>query len=191
MTFQVFIAMCARAWSLTVLALIDAGTPARTTPLAAAAQASRAAIAASLERLRVLGLVSDNQGHGHPLRPAVQLSSTGRVAALGASRLLAIIDNESDRQVLRRVWTLPLLLAIDEPVSFGELRRRLAPITDRALSQALKTLIDKQWVIREWPADSNGRNAHYVCTAAGTTLRTSLASWVTLPWRATRPQRRD
>ncbi|MEM1260888.1 MAG: winged helix-turn-helix transcriptional regulator [Pseudomonadota bacterium] len=191
MTFQAFIALCARAWSLPLLALISAGTPARTVPLAAAANASRAAVSASLERLLVLGLVQTNAGHGHPLRPAVQLSSIGETVALGATQLLALARDDTDRQLLRRAWTLPLLAAIDSPTAFGELRRRLTPITDRALSQALKTLVKQQWITRQWPASENGRAALYVCTDSGAELRATLLPWVSLPRRSTPPPQRD
>ena len=55
-----------------------------------------------------------------------------------------------------RKWSMPILLALEEKaLRFGELRRNLSTITDRALTLALKdllqaTLIQRQ-VVDEFP----------------------------------------
>ncbi|MEL7539207.1 MAG: winged helix-turn-helix transcriptional regulator [Pseudomonadota bacterium] len=180
MTLQAFVALSARAWTLTVLSLIATGTPARLSPLATAASASRAALAASLDRCVELGLLTPNTGHGHPLRPAFALTNPGRRVADLAQQLLHALDSDEERILVRRSWTLPVLVALDQQRSFGELRRILAPITDRALSITLKELRNARWIQRQSLDDGSRRQVAYRCKGRGQRVRDMLAAIVEL-----------
>ncbi len=140
MTFSDFVKLCARSWSLRALALLATGTPGRLSPLTSAAGCNRNAMAASLERCVELKLIRRRTGHGHPLRPEFELTASGKRAGAAASELLALATT-SDLAVLRRAWSLPVLVRTADATSFGAIRDALAPITDRALSQALKQLV--------------------------------------------------
>ena len=174
MTLQVFVKLCARAWALKALVLIAEGVPARVSPLAAAAGASRAAMASSLERCRELDLLASNPGHGHPLRPAVVLTPAGQLAAAAGSDVLQLVPDADAQKVLRRSWTLPILAVLDDSVSFSDLRRRLTPITDRALSMALKDLQSRGWISRTVTGHSTPPKTVYHCTGTGIALREAL-----------------
>ena len=137
-----------RAWSLPILASLHDGTPGRQAPLLAATGAGRTAFVQSLTHLMEIGLVERNPGYGHPLRPEFRLTERGVEVAHLASRVLHETQNNG-QLLVRRAWTLPVLVSLQEPRQFSALRRDLEPITDRALSQSLKSLEDHEWVSRE------------------------------------------
>lgn len=168
MTLQDFVLLCARAWTLPALALIHEGVPARVSPLAAAAGASRAAMAASLTRLEELALLQTNEGHGHPLRPAVRLTRSGKRVAGAAVELMTSLRTDAHQAIARKTWPLPVLAVLDRDHSFGELRRELAPVTDRALSQTLKALQLAGLVVRA--VDDEGPSSRFVYRPAEAAL---------------------
>ncbi|MEM9732153.1 MAG: winged helix-turn-helix transcriptional regulator [Pseudomonadota bacterium] len=112
-----------------------------------ATRAGRTALRQSFDHLITLGLLERNPGHGHPLRPEFQLTAQGISAATMADRLLSEVE-ENKHPLLRRAWTAPVLATLREPLRFNEIRRRLDPITDRALSQTLLVLENGEWVER-------------------------------------------
>ena len=139
--------LTSRAWNLTILSLMHAGIPGRLAPLLAKSGASRTAFAQSLAHLIEIGMLERNPGHGHPLRPEFRLTARGLSAAALAGRILALSGSES-RDLMRRSWTVPVLTTLRNPVRFGDIRRGLPDITDRALSISLKSLEERDWVER-------------------------------------------
>lgn len=136
-----------RAWSLNILALLHAGTPGRQATLLSKTGAGRTAFAQSLGHLLDLGLVEINPGYGHPLRPEYRLSPSGtNVAAIADSIKRA--TPHAPPTLLRRAWTIPVLVASREPRYFGEIKSELATISDRALSASLKLLEEQHWLER-------------------------------------------
>ncbi len=136
-----------RAWALPILSNLHDGIPGRQATLLAATGAGRNAFAQSMEHLVRIGLLERNPGHGHPLRPEFRLTQTGVTAAAIANRVHKI-SSEKDQDLLRRSWTLPILTSLHKPSHFSEIKRSLQTITDRALSQTLKSLEERNWVHR-------------------------------------------
>ncbi|WP_039019033.1 winged helix-turn-helix transcriptional regulator [Halocynthiibacter namhaensis] len=142
-----FVNITTRAWTLPILAKLHDGVAGRQAPLLAATGAGRTAFAQSMEHLIQLELLERNPGHGHPLRPEFRLTTTGQAAAELAYNVYSHAE-EGDQGLLRRSWTLPVLAALQSSGQFSMIQRRLPRITDRALSQSLKTLEDRAWVHR-------------------------------------------
>jgi DNA-binding HxlR family transcriptional regulator len=140
MDINLLVNVTSRAWALPILAQIDAGTPCRQAPLLAATSAGRTAFAASLTHLIDLGLLERNPGHGHPLRPEFRLTAAGVEMAGIAARIIDTAKNRVDSRVIRRTWSVPIIAVTRPERHFGEIRERLSPITDRALSQSLQVL---------------------------------------------------
>ncbi len=149
MDISQIVKLCSRSWCLKALSLMAAGVPARISPVAHAAGCGRTAMTASFEHLLDLGLLQRSPGHGHPLRPEFQLSARGRATAAWALGLEAHLESEEDWQLVRRSWTLPVLSQLTAEQRFSELRRSLAPVSDRALTLALVELAEAGWVERK------------------------------------------
>lgn len=136
-----------KAWTLTILSLMRSGVPGRQAPLLAASGASRSAFTQSLRHLVEIGMLERNPGHGHPLRPEYRLTRLGESMAAFAHRIHELVP-QKDRAFLRKTWTLPILATLQSPRRFNEIAGRLPSISDRALSQSLKSLEDHGWVRR-------------------------------------------
>ena len=148
MVNEKFIQLCSRAWALRILSYLGQGRDARISPLAFHLSTGRTAIVASIGHLIELGYVRRTKGHGHPLRPAFQLTKKGEIVAKWAIELDHILLPEN-WSIAARTWTLPIMRLTDSAPRFGELRSELKPVTDRALSQSLKTLVSHDWVTRD------------------------------------------
>lgn len=148
MDIKTLVNLTSRAWSLNILAALHHGTPGRQAPLLAATGASRTSFANSLEHLVQLKLLEKNPGHGHPLRPEFRLTPLGREAASTAARIVSLVPDEAEFRLLRRSWTLPVLAITAAPRRFTEIKSGLGRITDRALSQSLGQLEEKNWISR-------------------------------------------
>ncbi|MDJ0683461.1 MAG: winged helix-turn-helix transcriptional regulator [Alphaproteobacteria bacterium] len=149
MDIQFLVKLTSRAWSVKILALMHDGVPGRQAPLLAASGASRTAFAQSLEHLTSLGLLERNPGHGHPLRPEFRLTAQGVEIASTAYRIEAAAPVSLDAVLLRRMWTIPVLAVTRRPKFFTEIKRDLAPVTDRALSNSLQQLHKREWIARQ------------------------------------------
>lgn len=136
-----------RAWAMPILSSLHSGIAGRQAPLLAATGASRTAFAQSLNHLIELGFLERNPGYGHPLRPEFRLTDLGRTVAAIADKIERV-STEGDWPLLRRSWTLPVLTSLYKPSHFNDIKRRLPTITDRALSQSLKSLEANDWVCR-------------------------------------------
>ncbi|MEM9426778.1 MAG: winged helix-turn-helix transcriptional regulator [Pseudomonadota bacterium] len=149
MDAKLLVKLTSRTWSLSILAHLHRGVPARQAPLMAATRAGRTAFAASLKHLVELALLERNPGHGHPLRPEYRLTEVGKDAARVAAQIVDAVPDEGQFAVLRRSWTVPVLAITQTPQRFSRIKARLAPITDRALSQSLRELETRDWLRRE------------------------------------------
>ena len=156
MDINLLVKITSRAWSLKILALLHHGIPGRQAPLLSAAQASRTAFAASLSHLVDLGLLERNPGYGHPLRPEYRLTPEGTKIAKMAAQVIGLVTDQTETAILRKTWSVPILAVTKEPLHFMEIKSELTSVTDRALSQSLGLLNEKNWLSREvdvtnWP----------------------------------------
>lgn len=147
MHIRSFVNITSRAWAIPILSNLHDGIAGRQATLLAATGASRTAFAQSMEHLIKSGLLERNPGHGHPLRPEFRLTPLGITAAAIANKVHSVAG-EQDRELLRRSWTLPVLTSLHSMGHFNDIKRNLRTITDRALSQSLKAMEDKNWVER-------------------------------------------
>ncbi|MBM1634730.1 winged helix-turn-helix transcriptional regulator [Sulfitobacter mediterraneus] len=147
MDIALFVNITSRAWALPILSNLHEGVAARQAPLLAATGASRTAFAQSLDHLIKIGLVERNPGYGHPLRPEFRLTALGIAAAAIANKVQKVPMDEG-QDLLRRSWTLPVLTSLHAPSHFNQIKRNLQTITDRALSQSLKSMESRNWVCR-------------------------------------------
>ena len=139
MSIELLIGLFHYRWSPLVLAELERQHGSRFVALARGLGVGRDSLRRTLDSLVQLGLVARNPGHGHPLRPEYVLTDEGRSVARRCSRLVALLDGHAD--VALRKWSLPVLVALDAPSRFSELRLRLPGVTARALAIALKVTI--------------------------------------------------
>lgn len=178
MDISLLVNITSRAWALPILAQMDAGIPGRQAPLLAATGAGRTAFAQSMDHLITIGMVERNHGYGHPLRPEFRLTQMGESAAKLASQINRV-SKEKDQDLLRRSWTLPVLASLRSPRHFVEIKRELSPITDRALSQSLKTMETRNWVCRQVDDLTRPPRSRYSAVSTGKLINEVTASAVT------------
>jgi len=147
MDITLLVNITSRAWALPILSSLHAGVAGRQAPLLAATGAGRSAFLQSMEHLMSIGLLERNPGYGHPLRPEYRLTQSGIRAAAMANGIQNIAAAE-DLDLIRRSWTLPILTLLRTPSHFNDIRRNLITISDRALSQSLKSMEVRCWVCR-------------------------------------------
>lgn len=170
MDINILVKVTSRAWSLNILALMHRGTPGRQASLLSASGAGRTAFSQSLRHLIDLALLEKNPGHGHPLRPEFRLTAKGAEIAKLASRVDSLVYQRSEHSLLRRAWTVPVLIVCQGPRYFGEIKSQLIPITDRALSQSLKQLESYQWLHREIETSSRPVRPRYQAANTGAAI---------------------
>jgi DNA-binding HxlR family transcriptional regulator len=175
MDIEAFVNTTSRAWAIPILANLHAGVAGRQAPLLAATGASRTAFAQSMEHLISIGLLERNPGHGHPLRPEFRLTKLGVSAAVIANKIQSVTAEE-DQDLLRRSWTLPVLTAIHRPSHFNDIKRNLKTITDRALSQSLKTMEVRSWVQRNVDDTARPPRSMYCAVNTGGLISSVAAS---------------
>lgn len=164
-----FIRLCSKAWTLRILSYLGQGRDARISPLAHELATGRTAISASMEYLIVLGYVQRTSGHGHPLRPAFELTNKGAAVASWAIELDEILSPDS-WEIAARSWSLPIMRLTDSQPRFGRLRSELKPVTDRALSQTLKVLTQREWVTRAVNGEATPPEVSYSPSGIGEVL---------------------
>lgn len=169
MDIKTLVNLTSRAWALPILASLNDGVPGRQAPLLAAIGAGRTAFAHSMDHLIAIGLLERNPGHGHPLRPEFRLTLQGRIAAEMASKVQQISD-ASDHELLRKTWTVPVLTTLHRPRPFGDIKRCLLSISDRALSQSLQALEERAWILRSVDEMARPPKPNYSTINAGTKI---------------------
>lgn len=152
MDINLLVNITSRAWSMPILACMHDGVPGRQAALLTATGASRTAFAQSMAHLVEIGMLERNPGHGHPLRPEFRLTPLGVVAAEMAHQI-QLVTRDENQDLLRRSWTLPVLTSLRKPSRFNGIKRQLTTITDRALSQCLVSMQDREWIERNVDAD--------------------------------------
>ncbi|WP_291729911.1 winged helix-turn-helix transcriptional regulator [Leisingera sp. F5] len=178
MDINALVNITARAWALPVLAHLHEGVPGRQAALLQAAGAGRTALGQSLDHLIRIGLVERNPGHGHPLRPEFRLTPAGQRAAETASRLHRAAG-AGGQDLLRRAWTVPVLASLQSPQYFNDISRSLLTITDRALSQSLKSMEQRSWIERSISAAARPPRALYRAVNTGGLLSRIAGAAVT------------
>lgn len=149
MDIELLVNISSKAWALKILALLDSGVSGKQAPLLAATKATRPAFVASLKHLNELNLLEKNPGHGHPLRPEFRLTPRGIEAAAMAGRVINAAPDDAALAVLKRNWSVPILAIAMTPTRYSAIKNRLGRITDRALSQSLYFLEEREWLSRE------------------------------------------
>lgn len=139
----------ASRWAIPILALLSREQGARFAVIERRFGLSRNSLTRTLAYLREQGWVMPNPGHGHPLRPEYVLTDAGRAIGAACER----IENVRIRLGLKAPdlsrWTLPVAGGLeDEWTRFNALQTRLAPVTPRALSLTLQTMIGQDLVRR-------------------------------------------
>lgn len=149
MDIKLLVNIASRAWAFPILWSLHAGIAGRQAPLLTATGAGRTAFAQSMNHLIKIGLLERNPGYGHPLRPEFRLTKVGKSAAEIAFRIQsAVAARDEELDIIRRTWTLPILSTLHSPKHFNGITKQLSGITDRALSQSLKSMEEQNWVYR-------------------------------------------
>lgn len=160
-----FVNITSRAWAIPILSSLHVGVAGRQAALLTATGASRTAFTQSMDHLIEMGIVERNPGYGHPLRPEFRLTQFGKEAAAIADKIQRV-STEDDQRLLRKSWTLPVLTSLQTPCHFSDIKRNLHSITDRALSQSLKSMEVKDWVHRS--VDETARPPRSIYRAVNT-----------------------
>ena len=147
MDINLIVKVTARAWALPILDRLHRGVPGRQAALLTATGAGRTAFLQSLDHLLMIGLLERNPGYGHPLRPEFRLTPVGEAVAKLASEIMDIVTTD-EQDLLRRSWTLPVLTMLRTQRQFGDIKRSLPAISDRALSQSLRCMEQRTWIHR-------------------------------------------
>jgi DNA-binding HxlR family transcriptional regulator len=175
---NLLIKLTKRGWALPVMAALETGAIARAYPLSKNMHTSPVSIKAALDHLTHLGLLKENAGHGHPLRPDYLRTPLGEALGPRALEIHQIAEQQNLLALLRKRWALPIVGALDGARSFGELRRFAAPATDRALSLSLKDLASVKLVRRKVIAERLPPATLYLPTPMAQRLRMPLCEFM-------------
>lgn len=130
-------------WDIPLLAELFSANGARFISLANRYGISRGVLKASLSRLIASGLVMENPGYGHPLRPEYILTEAGKAIGPFCVAFLQEGQKRKVTDVFRNKWSCPAIVATgDATIRFNALKKQLSPVTSRALSATLKLLQD-------------------------------------------------
>lgn len=176
MDINALVNLTSRAWSMNILALMYSGVPGRQSQLLSASGAGRTALSQSLVHLIDIGMLERNPGHGHPLRPEYRLTSKGLEIARVSETIQRAVAEPTDHYLLRRVWSVPILVVSQEPRYFTDIKNMLGTITDRALSQSLKQLHAKHWLQRQIDTTTYPPRPLYQAANAGVKISQALSA---------------
>ncbi|MGF7149052.1 DNA-binding HxlR family transcriptional regulator [Sphingomonas zeicaulis] len=162
-------------WAMPLMAALDAAGGIRFAVAEMRLAAPRNSLSRAFDHVIAAGWVIRNPGHGHPLRPEYLLADAGRPIAGAAARVM----HERAAQGLSPAdlgrWTLPLVVGIaGEERRFGDLLTRLAPVTPRALSLAIKQGMAVSLIARDLRPASFPPLPLYVLTRRGGALAEAL-----------------
>jgi DNA-binding HxlR family transcriptional regulator len=166
-SIELLIALFHHRWSALVLAELERQRGSRFVALAQRLGVGRDSLRRTLDALIELRLVARNPGYGHPLRPEYVLTAAGESVAGRCHRLVDLLNGTAD--VALRKWSLPVLVALEGPSRFSELRVRLPGVTPKALAIALKDL-QAAGLVERRVEDVYPPTAFYAATPAGRRL---------------------
>ncbi len=134
-------------WAVPVLAELDRTGGTRAITMMRRLDVGRESLQRTLQALGERGLVRQNPGYGHPLRPEYLLTDRGALVAPACRALLDGLRELGLESVGLNKWSMPVIVALyagDEvlPRRYSELRDRLPGISPRALTLTLKSLAD-------------------------------------------------
>ena len=139
-----------RRGTVPLLAELHRGRGARFITLVNRLGLSRPTVRITVDEAIAAGWVMRNPGYGHPLRPEYILTDAGGAIGPICDRLLARLERRDLLDAALRKWSLPVLYALRAGRHrFGDLRAALPGVTDRALTIALKDLIEAGLIARE------------------------------------------
>lgn len=146
-----------RRWTIPLLAQLHQArvsgdsTGARAVGLVRRLGVGREALRQTVEFATAHGWVVRNAGHGHPLRPDFVLTESGRALGPACDRVWRTAVLVGAVEPLGRKWTVPVLRVLGSgPARFGRIKAALEGhgATDRAISLALRALVEGGWVSR-------------------------------------------
>lgn len=130
-------------WDIPLLAEMFRTNGAKFITLANRCGISRGVLKTSLTRLIASGLIAENPGYGHPMRPEYILTEAGKAIGPFCVAFLQEGAKREVTEVFRNKWSCPAIIATgDETIRFNALKKQLSPVTSRALSSTLKLLQD-------------------------------------------------
>lgn len=130
-------------WDIPLLAEMFSRNGAKFITLASRYGISRGVLKASLQRLIASGLVIENPGYGHPLRPEYILTAAGKAIGPFCAAFLREGQKRAVSEVFRNKWSCPAIIATGhDSIRFNALKKHLSPVTSRALSATLRLLQD-------------------------------------------------
>jgi DNA-binding HxlR family transcriptional regulator len=152
---RMLMVLCHRRWSLPILAELHkearpgGGGGAKFVTLANRLKLSRETLRETLDDLIAHDYLMRNPGVGHPLRPEYMLTEGGHAAAPLVAALITTLRQRDLEDIALRKWSLPVLHALARgQYRFGQLKTALPGITARALTLALKDLLDARLIER-------------------------------------------
>ncbi|MCF6321032.1 MAG: winged helix-turn-helix transcriptional regulator [Rhizobiaceae bacterium] len=95
------------------------------------------------------------------------ITQKGVDIAIIADKIKRAVPQAPNRVLLRRAWTIPVLVMSQQPRYFSEISNGLVSISDRALSQSLKQLQAQKWLHRKIDAEIYPPRPLYQATNAG------------------------
>jgi len=136
-------------WVLPVLVELDRAQGVRFVVLVNKLSVSRDVLQSTLAWMIEQGLAAHNPGYGHPLRPEYLPTELSSRLAPAAGKLLAAAKRTGCEVLIQPRWNLPALGAMcDGPLRFSEIRAAIPGVTPRALTAALRQLIEGGLVTR-------------------------------------------
>lgn len=129
-------------WTAPILAELHRTNGSKFITLVARLGIPRETLSRTLGALLRSGWIRRNPGHGHPMRPEYLPTARGRRLGWACERLLFEVRRLGLEGVALKKWSMPVLHALaGGPQRFSELKRKLGPVTTRALTLAIRDLV--------------------------------------------------
>jgi DNA-binding HxlR family transcriptional regulator len=136
-------------WTAPILAELHRTNGAKFITLVQRLSIPRETLIQTLRALIRSGWVRRNPGHGHPMRPEYLPTARGRRLGGACERLLFEVRRKDLEGVALKKWSMPVLHALAGGAKrFSELKRKLGPVSTRALTLAVRDLVSAGLVRR-------------------------------------------
>ena len=141
-------------WTAPILAELHRTNGAKFITLVRRLDIPRETLIRTLRALIRSGWVRRNPGHGHPMRPEYLPTARGRRLGEACDRLLFEVRRMNLGGIALKKWSMPVLHALaGGPRRFSELKRSLGPVTTRALTLAIRDLVNAGVIHRSVSTD--------------------------------------